>query len=94
MKQIKRWIAALAVGGSILLPSLASAQQFHILISNGQPYYYDQHHHRHWLTPAEAHAMAWRQDPRWARSHDWLYRKDPHQYVLAWRQRHEQLMGR
>ena len=97
-KHAFRFVAAFGTAAIALLPAIASAQYngynngynqgYNIQIywgDNGNPYYYDQGHHRHYMSRDEERQWIARQDPDWYRQHRDEWRSDPQRFQNDWR---------
>ncbi|MGH7662628.1 MAG: hypothetical protein ACRENA_17135 [Vulcanimicrobiaceae bacterium] len=87
-KHLYRFVAALGLAGLALLPMTASAQGLSVQLywgNNGQPYYYDQYRHRHYMSRDEQVVWIRQHDPDWYRQHRAEYRRDPQRFDRDWR---------
>ena len=90
-KTAQRLLATFVIAGATLFPTLALAQgangfEVQILWNGNRPYYWDQSHHRHYLTGAEAQQYAQREYPDWYRTHQGDWNGNHDRFMSAWHQ--------
>lgn len=93
MKNIAmRLVAVFALAG-FLLPAIPAAAQVgasvQIYWNNNQPYYYDQNHHRHYMSVNQAQVWYQRHDPTYWRRHQREWQQGHYsQWNQQWRSYH------